>query len=523
MDRPRRRSRCLAAMMFAFVFPPGVLVQSAGAITDAPPASENAPPRHEPVAPDVVVTKEGYRVTRGSVMIAGEEVPYTTTVGTISLATEAGREQAKIFFIAYTKDGDHDPSDRPVTFTFNGGPGSSSVWLHLGTFGPKRVLMNDDGVPPPPPYRLVPNEGSILDVTDLVFIDPVTTGFSRAAEDVDPSRFHGVTEDINAVADFIRLYTTRFGRWLSPKYLAGESYGTTRAAGLAGTLQDRHGMYLNGLMLISSVLDFSTVRFNEGNDLSYALLLPTLTATAWYHRRLDEELQQNLERTVDRARHFARDVYLPALLREGHLSDEERTRLVREIARYTGLSEAFVRNSRMRISTSRFGKELLRSEQRTVGRLDGRFLGIDGDHAGAGTEYDPSMSAIRGPYTAALNHYVRAELGWETDIPYEILSGRVRPWNYGSAQNQYLNVAPTLRSAMSRNQALRVFVANGYYDLATPFFATEHTFSTLGLDPVLAGNVAMAYYESGHMMYIHGPSLMKLREDIVRWLSDPDS
>ncbi|MDZ7413124.1 MAG: peptidase S10 [candidate division KSB1 bacterium] len=462
--------------------------------------------------------KEELRVTTHRVRIAGEEIVYRATAGTLLLKEEDGKPKASIFFIAYEKQGVTDPRTRPLTFSFNGGPGSSSVWLHLGLLGPRRVLLDDEGNPPPPPYRLVNNEYSLLDVTDLVFIDPVTTGYSRAVPGEDPRQFHGVDEDVVWVGEFIRLYTTRFMRWASPKFLIGESYGTTRAAALAGHLQERHGMYLNGIMLISAILNFQTANFAVGNDLPYILFLPSYTATAWYHRRLPPELQSDLVVALRRAEGFAMGTYATALMKGDALTEAETGAVADSVAMLTGLSEVYVRQSNLRIAMARFVKELLRLERRTVGRLDSRFKGIDRDAAGERYEFDPSYAAIQGPFTATLNDYVRRELKFESDLPYEILTGRVSPWNYAPYQNRYLNVAETLRKAMSMNPYLRVFVACGLYDLATPYFAAKYTVEHMELDPSLRGNITVRCYEAGHMMYIHKPSLVALKEDLASFV-----
>ncbi len=462
--------------------------------------------------------KEELRVTTHRVRIGTEEITYRATAGTMFLKEEDGKPKASIFFVAYEKQGPTDPSKRPITFSFNGGPGSSSVWLHLGLLGPRRVLMDDEGYPPPPPYRLVNNDYSLLDVTDLVFIDPVTTGYSRAVPGEDPRQFHGVDEDVTWVGEFIRLYATRFTRWASPKFLIGESYGTTRAAALAGHLQERHGMYLNGVMLISAILNFQTASFAVGNDLPYILYLPSYMATAWYHKRLPAALQGDLQTALARAEAFALGTYTTSLMKGDALDEAESQNLAHALAELTGLSEAYVRQSNLRIGLARFVKELLRSERRTVGRLDSRFKGIDRDAAGERYEFDPSYAAIQGPFTATLNDYVRRELKFECDLPYEILTGRVSPWNYGGYQNRYLNVAETLRKAMSMNPYLRVFVACGYYDLATPYLAAKYTIDHMELDPTLRGNITMRYYQAGHMMYIHKPSLVALKQDLAAFL-----
>ncbi|MCA9427849.1 MAG: peptidase S10 [Candidatus Omnitrophica bacterium] len=428
---------------------------------------------------------------------------------------EEGEAKAKIFFVAYEKLDVEDVDKRPITFAFNGGPGSSSVWLHLGILGPKRVLLDDDGKAMAPPFSLVDNESSVLDKTDLVFIDPVSTGYSRPAKGEDPKQFHGVQEDVQSVGDFIRLYTTREGRWSSPKFLSGESYGTTRASALSGYLQDRHGMYLNGIVLVSAVLDFQTIRFTVGNDLPYVLFFPSYTTTAWYHKKLPEDLQSmNLEDLMKESREYAQGPYATALLMGDRLSGEEYAGHVRQIARLTGLSEYYVERSNLRIQIFQFTKELLRDEKRTVGRFDSRIKGIDREAVGDSPDYDPSYAAVQGPYTGCLNDYVRKDLNFKTDLPYEILTGRVHPWNYEDYENRYVNVGDTLQEAISKNPYLKVFVANGYYDLATPFLATEYTFAHLGLDASLRGNVSMGYYEAGHMMYTHKESLEKLGEDL---------
>jgi carboxypeptidase C (cathepsin A) len=456
--------------------------------------------------------------TQHTLRIGGQEIKYTATAGTMVLKTEEGQPKASVFYIAYTKDGVTDAGQRPVCFTFNGGPGSSSVWLHLGAFGPRRVEMGDVGKLVPPPWKLVDNEHSLLDVTDLVFIDPVTTGYSRPAPGEAPRQFHGLREDVEWVGEFIRLWTTRNERWLSPKFLAGESYGTTRAAALSGYLQQRHGMFLNGLVLVSSILNFQTARFDAGNDLPYILFLPTYTATAWYHKKLPPDLQGDLGKALREAREFAAGEYTQVLGLGDRLPAAERAKAAQKIARLTGLSPRFVEQANLRIHIQRFCKELLRDQRRSVGRLDSRFQGIDADAAGERPDYDPSLAVITGPYTATLNDYVRRVLKFESDLPYEILTSRVQPWSYAQYENRYVNVAETLRSAMSKNPDLHVFVGNGYYDLATPFYATEFTFDHLGLDPSLAGNIRLTYYEAGHMMYVHMPSLERLKKDVAAFI-----
>ena len=470
--------------------------------------------------------------TKHTLFIHGQQISYTVTCGRIVLKEEAQKKgenegesegekaKAEIFFVAYTRDEVEDRGARPLTFSFNGGPGSSSVWLHLGVLGPRRVLMEESGNPLPPPYRLVENEYSLLDETDLVFIDPVSTGYSRPVVGEKAVQFHGFKKDIESVGDFIRLYTTRYQRWLSPKFLIGESYGTTRAAGLAGYLQERHGMYLNGIMLVSAVLNFQTHDFQPGNDLPYITFLPTYCATAWYHKRLPADLQaQELQTVMQEVQAFALGDYTLALMKGASLPAKERQEMVQKLARYTGLSAEYIERCDLRIEIFRFTKELLRHQRRTVGRLDSRFVGVDRDAAGEHFEQDPSMAAIMGPYTATLYDYVRGDLQFENDLPYEILHGKLwQNWSYAEHENRYVDVAETLRQSMHTNPFLKVHVANGYYDLATPHTATEYTFNHLGLDPGLQGNISMSYYAAGHMMYVHIPSLAQLKENLAAFI-----
>ena len=460
-----------------------------------------------------------------SIRIKGREIKYTVTAGTMILKeettdrakeSEGEKPRAQIFFIAYTKDGVKDKSKRPLTFSFNGGPGSSSVWLHLGVLGPRRVLMRDDGELPQPPYTLTDNEYSLLDETDLVFIDPMNTGYSRPVEGVKPQEWHGFKKDIESVGDFIRLYTTRTNRWLSPKFLIGESYGTTRASGLAGYLQDRHGMYLNGLMLISVVLDFTTLDFNINNDLPFMLFLPGYTAAAWYHDVLQPH--KPLQTWLKEAEEFALGDYAQALLKGDSLTKEERAQVVERLSYFTGISTQFIERANLRINDQHFFKELLRERGRTIGRLDSRLLGRDRLGVTENPEYDPLLTNIMGPYTAAFYDYVRSELKFESDLPYEILSGFVHPWSYSDFENRYVNVGETLRAAMTHNPYLKVFVANGYYDLGTPYFATEYTFNHLGLEEDLRKNISLEYYDAGHMMYIHIPSLKQMKTDLAEFI-----
>jgi carboxypeptidase C (cathepsin A) len=473
-------------------------------------------------------------VRHHQVEVDGVTVRYTTTTGRLVLQRERAAEKpdeagrwegakprAEVFFVAYTRDGVRDPGARPVTFSFNGGPGSSSVWMHLGLLGPRRVRLQDDGMAVAPPYELVDNVHTLLDTTDLVFVDPVSTGFSRAAPGEKPKDFHGFDGDVESVGDFIRLWVARFGRWSSPKFLIGESYGTTRAAALAGYLQERHALYLNGLMLVSSVLDFATVRFEPGNDLPPLLFLPTYAAAAHFHRALPADLQARpLADVLAEVEAWSLAEYGPALLLGDALPDERGDAVAQQLARYTGLDPAYVRRSRLRIDIHRFCKELLRDRGRTVGRIDARYTGVDRDDAGATPEFDPSMGATTGAYGATINDYVRRELGFESDLPYEVIQGLYASWDYGRFQNRYVNVAETLRKAIAVHPFLKVFVASGSYDLATPHFATRYTLDHLGLPPHLRGNLVERRYDGGHMMYVDVAILAQMKRDLAAFVRD---
>jgi carboxypeptidase C (cathepsin A) len=456
--------------------------------------------------------------TRHSVTINGEKIEYTATAGQMPLKDKDGKTTtAQIFYIAYTKDVGADATKRPLTFSFNGGPGSSSVWLHMGLLGPKRVKLQDNGFGVPPPYEYIDNDYSLLDETDLVFIDPVGTGYSRAEKPEDGKKFWGVTEDAESVAEFIRLYVTKNSRWASPKFLIGESYGTTRASALSGELQRTHRMNLNGIMLVSTVLNFQTIRFGEGNDLPYVLFLPTYTATAWYHKKLPADLQKlSLEEVVKEAETFATGAYNRALLLGTSLSAEERADMARQLARFTGLTESFVERANLRISMSRFGAELLREENLNVGRFDSRFTSYVRDPLASFTERDPSSDAISSVFASTFNHYVRADLKYEEDLPYQI-SGGAGDWNWGDG-NSYVNVADTLAGALTANPFMKVHVSSGLYDLATPWLASRYTFTHLNANPELAKNITFDDYTAGHMMYLNLPDLKKQKEDLAKFV-----
>ncbi|MBS1812695.1 MAG: peptidase S10 [Acidobacteria bacterium] len=450
--------------------------------------------------------------------IGGKELRYTVTTGFMPIKNaQSGETEARIFFMAYTLDEAPDKAKRPLMFSFNGGPGSASVWLHLGALGPKRVKMQDEGWLPPPPYQLVNNEQTWLDQTDLVFIDPVGTGYSRAATPQLAQKFFGLQGDLDSVGEFIRMYLTRNERWASPLFLVGESYGTTRASGLSGLLVDK-GIAFNGVLLISTVMNFQTLLFAPGNDLPYQLMLPSYTATAWYHKKLSPDLQNKpLRQVLDESEKWATNEYALALLKGDRMTAQERQKAIDQMARYTGLSKEFIDNCNLRVELGRFNKELLRDQKTTTGRLDSRFKGTDSNNAGEGPGFDPSMTAIRPPYTAAFYDYVRRELGFKSDLEYYILGGGVGRWDWG-VSNGYADTSVALRNAFNKNPFMKVFVAYGYYDMATPYFAAEYSIDHLNLSPTLRRNFTTAYYEAGHMMYIDTKSLAKLKNDVTAFL-----
>ncbi|MEN3942921.1 peptidase S10 [Prosthecobacter sp. SYSU 5D2] len=457
------------------------------------------------------------KVTEHSLMIDGQKVDYTATAGMLSLKDGEGKVTADIFYVAYAKKGVTEMAKRPLTFSFNGGPGSSSVWMHLGLLGPKRVKLRDDGFAVPPPYELVENEYSLLDETDLVFIDPVSTGYSRAAKPEDAKNFFGVKEDAASIGEFIRLYITKESRWLSPKFLIGESYGTTRAAALSGELLRTHKMNLNGIMLVSTVLNFQTIWGAEGNDLPYVLYLPSFTATAWYHQKLGKALQgRPLAEVLKEAEAFTSGEYNQALLMGAALDPEQRAKVVKQMARLTGLSESFVEASDLRVSLSRFNAELLREKRLVVGRFDSRYTSYMRDALNNHAERDPSADAVFSAFTSTFNHYVRNDLKFEEDRPYNILTS-VGKWNW-NAENEFANVSEILAESMTANPYLKVHVSNGYYDMATPYYASRYTFSHLNIHPELMKNITEDDYTAGHMMYLNLPDLKKQKEDLAKFV-----
>ncbi|MEV4145443.1 peptidase S10 [Amycolatopsis sp. NPDC049691] len=465
---------------------------------------------------DIVTTQHTLTVKR-------KKLAYTAKAGRIVLRKEIVKDgksegfkaKAEVFITSYTLD-DADPGTRPVTFAFNGGPGSSSIWLHMGLLGPRRVLSGDVDDLVPPPYGLADNPESLLAHSDLVFIDPVSTGYSRVSGGEETKDFHSFKGDIESVGEVIRLWVSRHQRWLSPKFLAGESYGTLRAAGLAAHLQERHGLYLNGLLLISSVLDLGTLRFTEGNDLPYSLYVPTYAAIAHYHglhgeRPLDDVL-------ADAEDFAAKD--LPYVLSRGaRLSTQDRAEAVATLASLTGLTESYVDRVNLRIEHVRFFTELLRDRGLTVGRMDGRFTTWEPDGGREHMSDDPSISRVIGAYAAAFNHYVRAELGYASDLPYELIhEDTFKAWSYSDFEGRSVSVVDSVSAAMRANPHLRIHVAFGHYDGATAYYAAEHVLAHLQIPEELRDNIDTAYYPAGHMMYVHEPTRVQQSKDLAKFV-----
>jgi len=455
-------------------------------------------------------------VTRHKVRIDGKEFPYSATAGELPVLNDAGEPEANIFYMAYTAEKrDAAAKARPLLFIFNGGPGAASVWLHLGALGPRRVQMLPDGNMPAPPFQLVDNAYSWLDLADLVFVDPVGTGYSRAKTPDLAKKFTSVQGDVDSLGRFIRLYLTRNERWGSPLFMVGESYGSFRSAAIAEYLVE-HGMALNGVMLVSCILNLQTVTFDFGNDLPYQLFLPSYTATAWYHKKLAPDLQADLDRTLSSAEKWAASDFQLALNKGDLLSGEERRSVAEKLARFTGLSTDFVDNRNLRIDSRDFARELLRDQGRMVGIMDSRFSAENHEPARA-PGFDPTVTTIRPPFTATLNKYLREELGYQSDLEYFTLGGGIGRWDW-EAKNSYADTSENLRNAMAKNPYMKVFIASGLFDLATPHFATDYTVAHLGLKPGLRENITIRRYRSGHMMYLESESLAQLKRDAAEFI-----
>jgi carboxypeptidase C (cathepsin A) len=486
----------------------------------AEPAADKAAATNAPAAKNdlAVIPDASYHpvLTTNSVTIAGERVTYAAETGMLPVLKSDGTSRASVFYVAYTRQDQTNTPARPVTFCFNGGPGSASVWLHLGALGPRRARMNPDGSQPAPPFGLVDNEYSVLNTSDLVFIDPIATGFSRAAKDEKPADFFGNTPDLDSVGEFIRLWTTRHERWLSPKFLCGESYGVFRAAGLADHLRGRYGLYLNGLILVSGVLDFATLSGDTGNDLPYPLYLPAYTAAAHFHKKLPPDLQADLDKALAESRAFARGDYVAALHSGSDLPEAQHEKVAAELCRLTGLPARVIEDNRLRIDPSVFRKQLLHDEGLILGAYDGRLTGRDGDPAATGPEFDPSSAAVMGPFSAAMNAYVRGELKFQDDLPYELLAG-VQPWNYGTPNN-YPNASDRLASVMDQHPYLKILVCGGRCDLVCPIDTVRHSLDHMPVADAYRKNITFAEFDAGHMMYINRPDLQKLQSVLEQFL-----
>ncbi|HEX6504811.1 MAG TPA: peptidase S10 [Terriglobales bacterium] len=458
-------------------------------------------------------------VTHHQTTVEGKLLKYTATAGRLPIKRDDGKILAEMFFVAYTLDG-QDAATRPLTFAFNGGPGSATVWLHMGALGPERVVMQPNGFMPEPPYRSADNPYTALTATDLVMVDAIGTGFSRAASAEEEKKFLSVTGDVQAFGEFIRAYITRYERWISPLLLVGESYGTTRAAGIAGYLAD-NGIAFNGITLLSSALAFQTLEFTKANDLPYVLIVPSYFMIAAYHKKLGADLLQDLDKTRHDVEHWAMGDYAQALAKGDALTAQERQTIIEQVSRYTGLSKEIIDQANLRIDVAQFTHNLLLDQKVRVGRLDGRFSGPDPKGLLDTPFYDPSMSETLPPYTAVFNQYVRNELGYKSDMPYRVFAfgSEEFKWEWGSAEKGFPDTATELREAMAKNPYLKVLVMEGYYDLATPYFAANYTMDHLNLPDNLRQNISYATYNSGHMVYLNTQSLAKFRQDLGNFIA----
>lgn len=479
--------------------------------------NEKTPPT--PNAPISQPSIEEQSVTQGEFVHQQQKIPYQATAGTYHFKEDNGAVKADIFYIAYKRT-DIDPTvKRPIAFSFNGGPGASSVWMHMGLLGPKRVDLHD-GVAEVPPYRYVNNEFSLLDVADLVFIDPVSTGYSRPAPGEDAKKFHAVDSDVKTIGEFIRLYVTRNDRWDSPKILIGASYGTIRAVELINYLFEQFNMAVNGAVLISSALNFQSIEPEAGsNELPFVLFLPTYTTAAWYYQKLSPTLQADFQKTIEQVKEFAGNEYAFALFLGNKLPPKVKKEVAEKLSYFTGLPVATIENMDLRIKPAQFMQELLKHQNKVIGRFDMRVTGDALNKNTSRMEYDPSVDAIFSAFTATFNQYVREELKWIKDDEYKVLAN-VFPWNYGKDANRYYSTISTLREMMIRIPPLSVFVASGYFDLATPFFTTEYNFNHLNVPGDLSKRIIMKNYPAGHMMYTDQQSLRALSNDLHDYINN---
>jgi carboxypeptidase C (cathepsin A) len=515
-----KKRAALLAIALSAIFTAGSSAAPGRPVKGAAAPGESAPPG------------ETRSVTHGSVTVEGHRIDYTATAGTLILRNAHGKPTGGMFYVAYAKDGVKDEGTRPVTFFYNGGPGAASLWLHMGAFGPRRVVTNDHTHTPAAPYETVSNEYSLLDVTDEVFIDAMGTGYSRIiGKDEggvgEPKDFYGIDADIASFAQFIKRYDSENDRWNSPKYIYGESYGTLRSAGLVDYMGERDSTDINGVILQSTVLTHLTNRFWPDNDVPYEVFLPSYAATAWYHHRLPNQ-PSALQPFLQQVEQFALTDYASALNAGNALSADRRNAVAEKLHEYTGLGTAFIKKANLRVTDQEFFHQLLADQDETVGRLDSRFTGPSLDPLSQGGMYDPQSTAISSAYAAAFNAYVHETLKFASDRVY-LLEGNVRPWSLihvdpltRRPQDGFATVAVDLAQAMKRNPDLQILAQNGYYDLATPYFGTVYIMNHLNIPPELRSHIHMEFYDSGHMIYVHDPALKKLHDTTAAFITATD-
>ena len=508
-----------AAIILSFFFFLGYIKVASAQMPDTAAKAEGAKP-----AETTQDSKEQSSVTEHSIRVDGQTIPYKATAGTIILKDAKGEPTGSMFYVAYTRSDAQDMSRRPVAFFYNGGPGSSTIWLHMGAYGPKRVATVDAAPTPPAPYKLVDNEDTLLGVTDEVFIDAMGTGFSHALGKTENKDFWGVDQDVQAFAQFITTYITENNRWNSPKFLIGESYGTFRSAALGNYLQSQDNIDLNGIVLMSSVLDLGTISFYPGEDLAYILYVPSYAATACYHKVMS--CPSDLDGFLEQARQFAETDYADALLKGDTLSQEERESVAKKLSQFTGLNEDYVLKADLRVNLPQFMEELQRAKGMTTGRLDSRFSGFSDDPLAEYAFSDPQSSALSSAYTAAFNQYIREDLKFGQNMTYEVEANAGASWDWkhsgggGYGFPGSPNVEPDLVQALISNPNLRVEVENGIYDLATPFFETEYTMDHLDLPANLKSHVQLKYYDAGHMMYVSPSAHAKLTANVSAFIEN---